>query len=95
MASALTIERMYNVYRVAADDPAPDELRFRLDKLAANEVVHACRSRLAEWLEDDDPSIWIIRSLDVDFAVDASACFSQRAGSAWGEHLALEISRTL
>jgi len=95
MASALTIERMRNVYRVAADDPAPDEVRFRLDKLAVDEVVHACRSRLAELLDDNDPSIWIIRSLDVDLAVDASACSSQRAGFAWGEHLALEISRTL
>ncbi len=95
MASALTIERMRNVYRVAADDPAPDEVRARLDRLAMDEVVHACRSRLAEWMNDDDHSIWLIRSLDIDLAVDASAYAAQRAGIAWGEELALEISRTI
>lgn len=95
MASSLTIGRMCNVYRVAADDPAPDEVRSRLDRLAVDEVVHACQSRLADFIDDDDASIWLIRSLEVDLAVDASAHSTQRTGFAWGEQLALEISRTL
>jgi hypothetical protein len=95
MVSAITIERMRNVYRVPADEPAPDAVRSRLDRLAIDEVVHACQSRLAELINDDDPSVWLIRSLNVDFAIDASAYCAQRAGLAWGEQLALEISRTL
>ncbi len=93
--SVLTIERMCNVYRVAADDPAPDDVRFRLDRLATDEVIHSCRSRLAEWMNDDDPSIWLIRSLDVDLAIDAGVHAAQQTGFLWGRQIALEIGRTI
>lgn len=93
--SVLTIKRMRSVYRVAADDPAPDDVRVRLDRLAVDQVTDACRSRLAEWMNDNDPSIWIIRSLDVDLAVDAGVHAARQAGFFWGQQIALEITRTV
>lgn len=93
--SVLTIERMRSVYRVAADDPAPDDVRFRLDRLAVDEVIHTCRNRLAEWMNDNDPSIWLIRSLDIDLAVDAAVYATQQAGFLWGQQIAIEISRAV
>ncbi len=91
----VTIERWRNVYSVAADFPAPEELRLRLDRMVEREVVDACRRRLAPLLDASDPSVWLIREIHVDLAVDAGENVAQQAGAAWGEQLALEVSRVL
>ena len=91
----VTIERWRNVYSVAADFPAAEELRLRLDRMVEREVVDACRRRLAPLLDASDPSVWLIREIHVDLAVDAGENVAQQAGAAWGEQLALEVSRVL
>lgn len=93
--STVTIERWHNAYCVAADHPAPEELRSRLDRLVASEVVDACRRRLGALLDESDPSVWLIRAIQVDLALDASPFVAQQAGGAWGEQLAIRVQRVL
>jgi hypothetical protein len=93
--SAITFERLRNLYCVPPDHPAPDELRSRLDGLAQSEVMDACRRALASWVDDRDPSIWLISSIDVDLAIDVGAEGAWRGAAAWGEQIALEIARAI
>ncbi len=93
--SAITIERLRNVYCVPQDHPAPDELRSQLDRIAQSEVLDACRRALAPWADNADPSIWLISSIDVDLAIDIASKAMSQGSSAWGEQIALEIKRTI
>lgn len=93
--SAITIERLGNVYCVPQDHPAPDELRSQLDRLAQSEVLDACRRALAPWVDDADASIWLIGSIDVDLAIDIGSNAVSQGAAAWGEQIALEIRRTM
>jgi hypothetical protein len=93
--SAITIERLRNVYCVARDHPAPDELRSRLDRLVESEVMDSCRRALAAFVDDRDPSIWLISSIEVDLAIDAGTETASRGATAWGEQIALEIGRAI
>jgi hypothetical protein len=93
--SAITIERLRNVYCVARDHPAPEDLRSRLDCLAESEVMDSCRRALAAFVDDRDPSIWLISSIEIDLAIDAGTATASRGAAAWGEQIALEIGRAI
>jgi hypothetical protein len=93
--SAITIERLRNVYCVTRDHPAPDELRSRLDRLAESEVMDSCRRALSAFVDDRDPSIWLISSIEIDLAIDAGTESASRGAAAWGEQIALEIGRAI
>lgn len=93
--ATLTIERWTNAYRVPADHPDPEDLRARLDRLVSAQVVDACRRRLAPLIDESDRSVWLIRRVDVDMILDASAIAADRTSTAWGEQLAVEIRRVL
>jgi hypothetical protein len=93
--SAITIERLRNVYCVPQDHPAPDQLRSQLDRLAQAEVLDASRRALAPWVDDANPSIWLIASIDVDCALDIGAKAASQGAAAWGEQIALAIKRTI
>jgi hypothetical protein len=92
--STLTIERLSNVYLIAPDYPAPEEVRATLDRLVT-EAVDACRRHLAPLFEDSDPSVWVIRSLDLNLEIDASPYAAELAAAVWGEQLGLSIQRAL
>lgn len=93
--ATLTIDRWTNTYRVPSDHPDPEDLRARLDRLVAAQVVDACRRCLAPTVDESDSSVWLIRRVDIDLILDASSLAADRTGAAWGEQLAVEIRRIL
>jgi hypothetical protein len=94
-ASTLTIDRWSSVYSVPSDHPDPEDLRARLDRLVSAQVIDACRRRLAPLVNESDPSVWLIRRVDLDLILDASAFAADQTGCAWGEQLAVEIRQIL
>ena len=93
--AVLTIRSWRNLYTVAPDHPAPEELRGRLDALVERDVLDACRRCLAPFIAESDPSVWLIRSLVVDLAIDTSSYSIEKAAGSWGEQLAREIRDVL
>jgi len=93
--SSVAIERWTNVYVVAADHPAPHDPQARLDHFISSDVGHACAAHLADWLDDADPAVCMIRELSIDLALDPAASREPEIASAWGRRVALEIRRAL
>jgi hypothetical protein len=74
-----------NTYVVPASHPAPEELCGRLDRLAQEAAPEVCAQRLEQALAPDDPSVWLIRELTLEFPMDAGRQAEDRASRAWGE----------
>ena len=92
---SVTIEHWRNVYSVAADHPTPEELCSQLDRMVEREVADACKLWLTPLLDQPDDSLWLIKEVQVDLAVDIGRIAAKQAGSVWGERLAMEIQHVL
>jgi hypothetical protein len=90
----LHIERFRTEYVVPAGHPAPERLRCKLDEAARRNVPEVLRAALGPWLDSTDESVWIVRCLEVDLAVNA-AWEPDRAGRRWAGQVAQAITRTL
>ncbi|MGP8175893.1 MAG: hypothetical protein ACLP7O_15295 [Terracidiphilus sp.] len=86
--SSLQIDRWRNLYCVPSDLPRPEEVQHRLDCLVEGAVVQNCTRYLEQLLDDSDPSIWLIREIALDFAVDANSFEAQRTAATWADQLA-------
>jgi hypothetical protein len=93
--SSVTIERLHSIYLVPQQHPAPEDLRWRLDAVMGNRLASVCGQLLAQALHADDPSIWLIRRLDVDLALDAGAVDDELLARAWGRRMATAIVRAI
>ena len=66
-----------------------------MDRLVKTEVAQAC----AQWLEraigSADPSVWLIRRLDLDLSLAVNQTSAEGTGKRWGEQLAESIYRTI
>jgi hypothetical protein len=86
--ASVWIDKWFNTVVVPAGIPAPERLRHRLDRLLENELTPACEQLLPPLLAANDPSVWIIRSLSLDLAVDANPATETRVVRQWSEKLA-------
>jgi hypothetical protein len=68
--SALHIGRIHNHYLVAAQHQAAEEVRNLCEDAIATTLSEALRNTLERLLPVEDPGLWFIRRLDVDFAVN-------------------------
>jgi hypothetical protein len=93
--SSLQIDRWRNLYCVPSDLPRPEEVQHRLDRLVEGEVVQNCTRYLEQLLDDSDPSIWLIREIALDFAVDANAFEAQRTAAIWADQLARGVREAI
>ncbi len=66
--SALYIERLCNRYVVA--NKAPEELHARCEAALATTLSDALAVALRPVLRDEDPDLWFIRQLNVEFSVN-------------------------
>jgi hypothetical protein len=57
-------------YLVPARHPAPLRVRHRLDDVIERELPQTLARAFDSWLSDSDPSIWIIRQLHIEAAVN-------------------------
>ncbi len=70
--SRLQIRRVQAQYLVPSDHPAPFSLKDRLDLEIRHSLTQALRASLASWFSKTDTSIWFVRQLELDFAVNAA-----------------------
>jgi hypothetical protein len=91
----VTIERLVSTYLVPHDHPAADAVRSRLDALAREHLVEACRRLFDEVLATDDPSVWLIDRVEVDLMLDVAAAAEDRIAEVWGRHIAAGVFKTI
>src|SRR5258708_5768687 len=92
--SAMRIGRLNVSYLLSERHPSRAAVRSRLDSLLERQLPSACASLLGPLCPESDPSIWFIRRLDVNLAIDGSEEPAQLA-RAWSEPLARTLQRTL
>ena len=93
--SCLWIGRWNTVYSVPPDLPDPEELRDRLDRLAESEIPYACTRLLEPLTNSADESVWLIRSLTLDFAIDAGVACAGQIAELWAGQLARVLRRVI
>jgi hypothetical protein len=93
--SRLVIEHWNSLYKIPTDHPAPHDVQQRLDNVVRGDVTAVCRRRLAHLADDGDESVWLIREIRLELALDVSAEMAGQAAEYWGDQLALEIQRAM
>src|SRR5438105_3977460 len=88
--SLLRIRRFRAQYLVSNEHPAPERVKDRLDEAVRKQLAGSIASALFTWFPDTDPSLWLIRRLEIDVAVNAAW---EREGLA--RSLSKEVVRTL
>jgi hypothetical protein len=88
----INIARWNITYLAAAGGHAVD-LRHRMDRMVRAEVADASAGRLTGAISADDPSVWLIRELNLDLAADPVQ--AEASAKLWGERLASTIQRTI
>jgi len=89
------IAALRNRYLVPADHPAPDDVRSRLDDTARSQLRDACATVFDRILDPRDRSVWLIRRLELDLAVDAGIAAPDHLARFWGQHIAAKLARTI
>jgi hypothetical protein len=92
-ASVLHIHRLRSQYLVARDHPFPEGVRSNLDGVVRHQLENL--SRVLEPLcSVADESLWVIRRLDVEVAVDAT-WEPERIARPWAAELGRSLQRIL
>ncbi len=79
---------------MAAGSPSAD-LRNRLDGMIQTDVAEACAAGLVQAVTASDPSVWLIRELNLDLTVTSDPTQAEIAARQLGERLASTIQRTI
>src|SRR5438876_646117 len=69
-ASQLTVGRLAIEARVPRDQPVPPGMGSRLEALAREDLLPSLAATLAPACPDNDPTVWVIRRLEVDVMFD-------------------------
>ena len=93
--AVLTIEQLNTAYLVAREHPAPDQVRQDLDFELRSTLPELCGGLLGNLLDPGDPAVWIIRRLDLDFALCLDRAQSWRAPRVIAQQMASSIARTI
>jgi hypothetical protein len=91
----ITIDVWRTTYLMPSSHPAPDRVRNRLDSVVTAQVPEACARWLSTALDPADESIWLVRELDLDFAVDIGHRTADRLPNVWAKQLAIRIGRVM
>ncbi len=94
-ADRLTFGRVSTTYVIPRGTPAPDDVRRLGDVALREHLFTSLAPALARMLPRDDPTVWIIRRLDLDFPFALDQNNAQHNLSALGEVWAAELSRGL
>ncbi|HMC32217.1 MAG TPA: hypothetical protein VKL99_15395 [Candidatus Angelobacter sp.] len=85
--STLLIGRLSNRYLVPDEHQAPEEVRSLCESALAAMLSESLAAVLGPALPADDSSLWFIRSLEVDFAVNMELNFSNLS-DIWAKEIA-------
>jgi hypothetical protein len=92
--SAVRVGRLNITCLVPHEHPSPLTLRSQFAKLAERQLPSAYASLLGPLCPENDSSVWFIRRLDVDVAVDAS-WEAGRLAETWSQPVAREFLRSV
>jgi len=95
VTSTLNIRRLACTYLAPHDHPTPHNLRAEMDELARKYVASACGRALGGMLDPNDPSVWVISSLNVDLLLDLHGAVADNVADFWGQKLALSVAKTI
>ncbi len=71
LASGVRIDRLNVTCVLPRDHPSPMAVRSRMDVIIQRQLPSACSRAFAGLCPEDDESVYFVRRLDLDFAVDA------------------------
>ena len=92
--SRLQIRRVQAQYHVSSAHPAPERLKARLDEAVTHSLAQTLSTMCSAWFADTDPSIWLIRRLEIN--VDVSAAWDRESlARAWRGQIARALSRAM
>src|SRR6266542_1702202 len=92
--SAVRVGRLNVTCLVPREHPSPLTLCSEMATIAERQLPSACASLLGPVCSESDPSVWFIRRVDVDVAVDAS-WETGRLAHAWSQPVARELLRSV
>src|SRR5215831_1746317 len=72
MESRLQVRSVKAEYLVPKEHLSPERLKDRLDRELGGYLAQTLSLALASWFSNEDASIWFVRRLDVDVAVNAN-----------------------
>ena len=87
-------ERLHVTYLLAADHLEASLLKARLHDLACDQLAHALGAAFEPYVKADDPSVWLVRRLDVDVGVDVAKGNDEVIGG-WARQLGRSLSSKL
>ncbi len=80
---------------LVAPEHAPDVARDRIDRVARTRLEGALASAVARVVDADDGSVWLIRELQADVALDLEAAAEDALAGDWAEGIARALAATL
>jgi hypothetical protein len=95
VTNTLHIERLSSTYLVSRDHPSPLRLCSELDDLARAHIADGCAAAMEPLLDPADPSVWVIRSLQIDLLLDVHAAAPEGIARFWARHIASSVAQVL
>ena len=94
-SGTLAIQRLNCAYLAPVDQPDPERLRRRIDDVVRSRLAPLFARALAQTLDTGDESVWLIRRLEVDLAVDMGALDDHALARAWTQQIAVRLARVI
>jgi hypothetical protein len=92
--SRLQIRRLQAQYLVSSAHPAPERVKARLDEAVTHSLAPTLSTMFSSWFADTDPSIWLIRRLELK--VDVNAVWDRESlARAWARQIARELGTVM
>src|SRR3712207_4810509 len=95
MSNRLSIRRLNATYLVPRDLDAPEAARRRLDEVVTRRLADDCARLLSGALDPRDDSVWLIRRLDIELALDLGAADDDLIARAWARRAAVSLARAI
>jgi hypothetical protein len=87
-------ERLHVTYELTGDHLAASLLKARLHDLACDQLAQALGAAFEPYVKADDPSVWLIRRLDVDVGLNVRSSDDEVVGR-WARQLSHSLSSKL
>jgi hypothetical protein len=95
MSAQLSIQRLNATYLIPRELPDAGAARSRLDQAMRLRLAGMCRQLLAQVLDEGDTSVWLIRRLDLDLALDVGGGDEDLLTRAWAGRIAASLARAI
>src|ERR1041385_5265239 len=92
--STLHIGRLFNRYLVPAEHQAPEEVRHLCETSLATMLSDSLAAVLRQSLPAHDPSLWFIRRLELDFAINTEF-HTSNLPDIWAKEIAAGLADAL